>query len=89
MKAKSHRGQVAQDYTTDKVGSFDDLYTGKRDPGGVRRASLITEFYEDDGRVHSKRTASSQIHAPERERELHPAQRLGKSVLATLPDRRQ
>lgn len=43
MKAKS-LGVAAQDYTSDKVESFDKLYTGKRTVEGVA-SSVIDKFY--------------------------------------------
>ena len=49
MKAKS-LGLTAQDYTTDKVESFDKLYTGKRVVDDVP-AELISRFYESGGAV--------------------------------------
>ena len=49
MKAKS-LGLPAQDYTSDKVESFDKLYTGKRVVEGVP-AELIARFYANGGAV--------------------------------------
>ena len=49
MKAKS-LGLRAQDYTSDKVESFDKLYTGKRTIEGIDSAS-IDRFYADGGCV--------------------------------------
>ena len=49
MKAKSF-GLPAQDYTTDKVESFDKLYMGKRIVEGVP-AEVIDAFYADSGVV--------------------------------------
>ncbi|MFM8578978.1 MAG: PhoH family protein [Planctomycetaceae bacterium] len=49
MKAKS-LGLPAQDYTSDKVESFDKLYTGKRVVEGVR-GEVISRFYTDGGAV--------------------------------------
>jgi len=49
MKAKS-LGLPAQDYTTDKVESFDKLYTGKRVIEGAAD-DLISRFYTESGGV--------------------------------------
>ncbi len=49
MKAKS-LGLPAQDYTSDKVESFDKLYTGKRIVDGAP-AEAIARFYADGGVV--------------------------------------
>jgi PhoH-like ATPase len=49
MKAKA-LGLPAQDYTTDKVESFDKLYTGKRVVDGAP-AEAIARFYADGGAV--------------------------------------
>ncbi len=49
MKAKS-MGLMAQDYTTDKVESFDKLYKGKRTVEGVP-SETISRFYADHGHV--------------------------------------
>jgi PhoH-like ATPase len=49
MKAKA-LGLPAQDYTTDKVESFDKLYTGKRVIDNVP-AEVISQFYADGGVV--------------------------------------
>ena len=49
MKAKS-LGLPAQDYTSDKVESFDKLYTGKRVIDGAP-ADAIARFYADSGVV--------------------------------------
>jgi PhoH-like ATPase len=49
MKAKS-LGLPAQDYTSDKVESFDKLYTGKRTIEGVPGES-ISRFYENGASV--------------------------------------
>jgi PhoH-like ATPase len=49
MKAKS-LGLPAQDYTSDKVASFDALYTGKRVVDGAP-AEAIARFYADHGVV--------------------------------------
>jgi PhoH-like ATPase len=49
MKAKS-LGLPAQDYTSDKVESFDKLYTGKRTIDDAP-AELITRFYSNGGVV--------------------------------------
>lgn len=49
MKAKS-MGLIAQDYTSDKVESFDKLYTGKRVIEGVG-SEVIEAFYAEGGRV--------------------------------------
>jgi PhoH-like ATPase len=49
MKAKS-LGLPAQDYTSDKVESFDKLYTGKRIVDGAP-AEAIARFYTDGGVV--------------------------------------
>jgi PhoH-like ATPase len=49
MKAKA-LGLPAQDYTTDKVESFDKLYTGKRIVDGAP-ADAIGRFYADGGAV--------------------------------------
>ncbi|MCU0879921.1 MAG: PhoH family protein [Pirellulaceae bacterium] len=49
MKAKS-LGLPAQDYTTDKVESFDKLYTGLRVIEGVP-PELISRFYDNAGMV--------------------------------------
>jgi PhoH-like ATPase len=47
MKAKS-LGLKAQDYTSDKVESFDKLYTGKRVVEGIE-SELIDRFYAEGG----------------------------------------
>jgi PhoH-like ATPase len=49
MKAKS-LGLPAQDYTSDKIESFDKLYTGKRVLEGVP-GELIRRFYDEGGQV--------------------------------------
>ena len=49
MKAKS-MGLMAQDYTTDKVESFDKLYTGRRIIEGVP-SEAISRCYVDHGHV--------------------------------------
>ena len=49
MKAKSV-GLIAQDYSTDKVESFDKLYTGKRIVTDMA-STLIDRFYDGDGHV--------------------------------------
>ncbi len=49
MKAKSV-GLTAEDYESDKLGSFDELYTGKRTIEGVS-TDLIQPFFEGQGRV--------------------------------------
>ena len=49
MKAKS-LGLVAQDYSTDKVESFDKLYSGKRLIGGLP-SETINQFFTNGGRV--------------------------------------
>jgi PhoH-like ATPase len=49
MKAKS-LGLPAQDYTSDKVESFDKLYTGKRTIEGIPGES-ISRFYENGASV--------------------------------------
>jgi len=49
MKAKSF-GLMAQDYTTDKVESFEKLYKGKRTIEGVA-SDTISRFYVDHGHV--------------------------------------
>ncbi|WP_166819923.1 PhoH family protein [Thalassoroseus pseudoceratinae] len=49
MKAKA-LGLVAQDYETDKIESFDKLYTGKRTVNDMP-AGLVDAFYQLDGRV--------------------------------------
>ncbi len=53
MKAKS-LGLIAQDYTSDKVESFDKLYTGKRVVEGTA-GELIDAFYLDGGCVAAER----------------------------------
>ncbi len=47
MKAKS-LGLMAQDYTSDKVESFDKLYTGKRVVEGIE-SEVIDRFYAEGG----------------------------------------
>lgn len=49
MKAKS-LGLIAEDYTTDKIESFDKLYTGKRVIDDAP-ADTIGKFYADGGHV--------------------------------------
>jgi PhoH-like ATPase len=49
MKAKA-LGLVAQDYESDKIESFEKLYTGKRTVGDMP-SDLVDAFYQDDGRV--------------------------------------
>ncbi len=49
MKAKS-LGLTSEDYTTDKIESFDKLYTGKRVVEGISSES-INRFYENGGIV--------------------------------------
>src|SRR5258705_1550633 len=49
MKAKS-LGLFAQDYTSDKVESFDKLYTGKRIVDGIG-SEVISHFYANGGLV--------------------------------------
>lgn len=49
MKAKS-LGLLAQDYTSDKVESFDKLYTGKRIVEGIT-SDTISHFYSNGGLV--------------------------------------
>jgi PhoH-like ATPase len=49
LKAKA-LGLTAQDYITDKVESFDRLYTGKRTIEGVA-SEQITQFYDNNGVV--------------------------------------
>lgn len=49
MKAKA-LGLPAQDYTSDKIESFDKLYTGKRVVDGVP-ADVIDQFYSNGPRV--------------------------------------
>ncbi len=49
MKAKA-LGLVAQDYETDKIESFDKLYTGKRTVNDMP-AGLVDAFYQLEGRV--------------------------------------
>jgi PhoH-like ATPase len=49
MKAKSF-GLIAQDYTSDKIESFDKLYTGKRVIEGAP-GELIDQFYAESGFV--------------------------------------
>ncbi len=49
MKAKAV-GLTAQDYSNDKVESFDKLYTGKRLVEGVD-SELVDQFYAGDGAV--------------------------------------
>ena len=49
MKAKS-LGLTSEDYTTDKIESFDKLYTGKRVVEGVSSEN-INRFYENGGVV--------------------------------------
>lgn len=49
MKAKS-LGLTSEDYTTDKIESFDKLYTGKRVVEGVSSEN-INRFYENGGIV--------------------------------------
>jgi PhoH-like ATPase len=72
IKARS-LGVPAEDYTSDKVESFDKLYTGKRtvnEPAGrVDRA-----FYGNAEGV-PKSSLFPEIADPAGQRELHPAQR--------------
>lgn len=49
MKAKSF-GLTAQDYSTDKVESFDKLYTGKRLIEGLS-AETVSQFFTSNGQV--------------------------------------
>ena len=49
MKAKSF-GVIAQDYSTDKVESFDKLYTGKRLIGDLP-SEVVNQFYVNGGHV--------------------------------------
>ena len=49
MKAKSF-GLTAQDYSTDKVESFDKLYTGKRLIGDLP-SEVVNQFYVNGGHV--------------------------------------
>ena len=49
MKAKSF-GLTAQDYSTDKVESFDKLYTGKRLIGDLP-SEVVSQFFVNGGRV--------------------------------------
>ncbi len=60
MKAKS-LGLTAQDYTSDKVESFDKLYTGKRIVEGMP-TEQIDAFFAGDGSVPC--TAIPQVTAP-------------------------
>jgi PhoH-like ATPase len=56
MKAKS-LGVPAQDYTSDKIESFDKLYTGKRIVEDVP-PELISRFYENGGQVPASEVAA-------------------------------
>jgi len=49
MKAKSF-GLIAQDYSTDKLESFDKLYTGKRLIEGLS-AETVSQFFTSNGQV--------------------------------------
>jgi PhoH-like ATPase len=51
MKAKA-LGLVAQDYESDKIESFEKLYTGKRTVGDMP-SDLVDAFYHDEGRVEA------------------------------------
>jgi PhoH-like ATPase len=55
MKAKS-LGLPAQDYTTDKIESFDKLYTGKRIIEDAT-SEVISRFYENGGLVPAEAVA--------------------------------
>jgi len=55
MKAKS-LGLPAQDYTTDKIESFDKLYTGKRIIEDAT-SDVISRFYENGGLVPAEAVA--------------------------------
>lgn len=78
MKAKS-LGLTAQDYTSDKVESFDKLYTGKRvieDAPG----ELISRFYENGGVVPADEVS---VVTQPRAHENFVLRNGSKSVLAT------
>lgn len=78
MKAKSI-GLPAQDYTTDKVESFDKLYTGKRTIENVE-SETIGRFYENGGHVPAGLVAQVEDPLPNENFVLRNG---SKSVLAT------
>src|SRR4029453_19076178 len=79
MKAKSV-GLPAQDYTSDKIESFDKLYTGKR---VIEECppELISRFYEDGGIVPAAEVACVSDPVPNENFILRTG---SKSVLATF-----